>query len=294
MPPRARVTVEEFDDDTDLPLPSHAALPNTGTRGALLEQIGVDDGHGHDSDSDDDDAPPLVPASRAPGNMGMGAGTGVSAAAGGARPNVINVTDTTPYKKWTTVYPIYIDAKRPYGPTQRRLARSKAVWWPLSQDLSDAARKLGLQCLHESTKFHPRDWENPGRIKVLLKKDGRAVHPSIKTKRQLVERLAAVVQMAHPEWVPKGVDAEEKAGGPSSSSAQKGKAKGRRHAGPPEPWPPLAQRVSPYSPALEAGMLVEAVKASLQAPQATDAHGNPVPVPGGVGKGKKKVIRVRG
>ena len=30
--------VEEFDDDTDLPLPSQP-LPNTGTRGALLEEI---------------------------------------------------------------------------------------------------------------------------------------------------------------------------------------------------------------------------------------------------------------
>jgi signal recognition particle subunit SRP19 len=45
MPPRATI-VEEFDDDTDLPLPSRA-LPNTGTRGALLEEI--------TSDSDDDD-----------------------------------------------------------------------------------------------------------------------------------------------------------------------------------------------------------------------------------------------
>lgn len=41
MPPRATI-VEEFDDDTDLPLPSKA-LPNTGTRGALLEEITSDD-----------------------------------------------------------------------------------------------------------------------------------------------------------------------------------------------------------------------------------------------------------
>jgi signal recognition particle subunit SRP19 len=41
MPPRATI-VEEFDDDTDLPLPSRA-LPNMGTRGALLEEITSDD-----------------------------------------------------------------------------------------------------------------------------------------------------------------------------------------------------------------------------------------------------------
>lgn len=39
-------TVEDyFDDDTDLPLPSSSrgALPNTGLRGALLEEIGAED-----------------------------------------------------------------------------------------------------------------------------------------------------------------------------------------------------------------------------------------------------------
>lgn len=61
MPPRATI-VEEFDDDTDLPLPSRA-LPNTGTRGALLEEITSDD------DEDDMEIPqqpterPVAPSS---------------------------------------------------------------------------------------------------------------------------------------------------------------------------------------------------------------------------------------
>jgi len=81
MPPRAAI-IEEFDDDTDLPLPSHGGLANTGARGALLEQIGVDDRPrafaDDDSDEDDDDdAPALVPAgssgaARAPGNLSAG------------------------------------------------------------------------------------------------------------------------------------------------------------------------------------------------------------------------------
>jgi signal recognition particle subunit SRP19 len=53
MPPRATI-VEEFDDDTDLPLPSRA-LPNTGTRGALLEEITSDD----EDDEDDMEIPQL-------------------------------------------------------------------------------------------------------------------------------------------------------------------------------------------------------------------------------------------
>lgn len=39
---RRAAIVEEFDDDTDLPLPSQP-LPNTGTRGPLLEEIHISD-----------------------------------------------------------------------------------------------------------------------------------------------------------------------------------------------------------------------------------------------------------
>ena len=45
---------EEFDDDTDLPLPSRA-LPNTGTRGAILEQIGIDPDQEDDGDSGEEE-----------------------------------------------------------------------------------------------------------------------------------------------------------------------------------------------------------------------------------------------
>ena len=58
---RRAAVVEEFDDDTDLPLPNKP-LPNTGARGALLEHI---DG----SDSDEEDAArrsPIAQARRIP------------------------------------------------------------------------------------------------------------------------------------------------------------------------------------------------------------------------------------
>lgn len=82
---------------------------------------------------------------------------------------------------WTCIYPIYLDAKRPYGTGQRRVERAKSLWWPLSKDIADAANRLGLGTLHEVSKSHPRDWENPGRVRVQWKKDGRLVNPSIKT-----------------------------------------------------------------------------------------------------------------
>lgn len=67
---------------------------------------------------------------------------------------------------------------------------------------------------------------------------------------------------------------------------------GRRLPIPPEPHPPLASRVSAYSPAISTGVLVETVKAGMNATenQGVGAGG------GGAGmqKGKRKVIRVRG
>ena len=42
MPPRPPTVEDAFDDETDLPLPSRA-LPNTGARGALLEEVDSED-----------------------------------------------------------------------------------------------------------------------------------------------------------------------------------------------------------------------------------------------------------
>lgn len=82
---------------------------------------------------------------------------------------------------WTCIYPIYIDAKRPYGTGTRRISRSKAVWWPLVRDISEALNRLQLRSVIELDKSHPQDWENPGRVRVQWKKEGQLVNSSIKT-----------------------------------------------------------------------------------------------------------------
>jgi hypothetical protein len=90
MSPRAAI-VEEFDDDTDLPLPSRS-LPNTGSHGAILEAIANSD----DDAGDSDEAPELQLLDP-------------SAIGGPAhQPNVrdTRVTDITPYKKCARTTPI--------------------------------------------------------------------------------------------------------------------------------------------------------------------------------------------
>lgn len=79
---RRAAIVEEFDDDTDLPLPSHP-LPDTGSRGAIIEEIvDSDDGSG-----DSDEAPELLAHSTSGGPA--------------TKPDTREgrVTDITPYKK---------------------------------------------------------------------------------------------------------------------------------------------------------------------------------------------------
>jgi len=308
---RRTAVVEEFDDDTELPLPNRP-LPNTGSRGAILEELS-DDAYS------DDDVPPLRaptagPAS--PSQMQFKAPV-PERPEHGARA----VTDITPYKKWTCVYPIYIDAKRPHGTGERRIARSKSLWWPLSRDIAEAAGRLGLGTLHEMNKAHPRDWENPGRVRVQWKKDGRLVDPGIKTKKQLLEKLAYQIQLVKPDNVPKppyttsttvSVEPESApaptpskgkqpaSGKPSKTTSASNVSistskpplqskKGRpKPPSPPQPHPLLTSRVSPYSPALPSGVLLETIKAGMSAQEGAPAIG------GGGGKGKRKVVRVRG
>ncbi|TCD65762.1 signal recognition particle subunit [Steccherinum ochraceum] len=332
---RRTVTVEDaWDDDTDLPLPSRP-LPNTA-RGPLLEAVDSDGDPDGDED-DDEDVPELLrreglgqagPAS--PQGFGFGGGMGAGPGAGMKQDGVNVVTDITPYKKWTCVYPIYIDAKRSYSTGERRIARAKSVWWPLSKDIAEATNRLGLGTLHEANKSHPRDWENPGRVRVQWRKDGRLVNPAIKSKKQLLEMISFQIQLTKPDSIPKPPfttttsnnanqtqpqtqpsksstkgkqPASKTAGKPTSSTSpaqiqaqqQSQTNGGRRLPVPPEPLPPLTSRVSPYSPALVSGVLVETVKAGMSATSEGGAGaGGMGGAPGMGGKGKRKVVRVRG
>ncbi|TFY63379.1 hypothetical protein EVG20_g6347 [Dentipellis fragilis] len=280
-----------------------APSPIQGRAGAILEEIG-DDGEPisdeEEEDDDGDEAPPL----RAP-------------AAGPASTHIQgppSVTDITPYKKWTCIYPIYIDAKQPYGTGTRRISRSKSIWFPLSKDIAEASNRLGLGTLHEVNKSHPRDWENPGRVRVQWKKEGRLVNPSIRTSACLCSPHLTTLIFSlcsrpkppytyptpaappHPPKPAKSKSAPSKASAKGKSSGGNGGPKppvqsGRPLPVPPEPLlPPLASRVSAYSPALPSGVLIDTVKAGMNA---QEGAGPAVGAPGMGGKGKRKVVRVR-
>ncbi len=93
---RKAAVIEEFDDDTELPLPNQP-LPNMGTRGPLLEAI-----QSSDDDDDDDDylsrAGPASPSGKSK-SLFRPPHTDNSRLAGKG-----TVTDITPYKSSVVLY----------------------------------------------------------------------------------------------------------------------------------------------------------------------------------------------
>ena len=86
--------------------------------------------------------------------------------------------------------------------------------------------------------------------------------------------------------------------GKSTAAAHPSKAKSKPHSSqragrplpsPPGPQPALKSRVSSHSPALPSGVLIDTIRAGMNA---TDGQGAAGGIPGG--KGKRKVVRVRG
>jgi signal recognition particle subunit SRP19 len=129
------------------------------------------------------------------------------------------------------------------------------------------------------------------------------------SEKQLLEGIANYIQKLHPELIAGVTDGGESHLAdpepkpevkPSAAKKDKAKTTAAPRTAPapirkaksqlPQP-PPNSTRVSQYSPAQEANILIETIKAGMNAPAPGEGMpGNPM-VPGG--KGKRKVIRVR-
>lgn len=79
--------------------------------------------------------------------------------------------DRAAYASFQCLYPLYFDASRSRA-EGRRVPAHLAVRNPLARDIATACSRLRLATLLEPDKMHPRDWANPGRVKVGLKKFG--------------------------------------------------------------------------------------------------------------------------
>jgi len=91
----------------------------------------------------------------------------------------IKESNSTAFKDYQMIYPIYFDITRSRE-QGRRVNKEYAVENPLAREIVDCCNLNGLKTVFEPTKTHPKDWANPGRVRVLLKEDGQPQHGKIK------------------------------------------------------------------------------------------------------------------
>lgn len=93
-----------------------------------------------------------------------------AAAAAAAAANLPpQATDRAAYANYQCIYPVYFDASRSRS-EGRRVPSSLAVKNPLAREIATACSRLRLPTVLEPDKTHPKDWANPGRVKVGLKR----------------------------------------------------------------------------------------------------------------------------
>ncbi|EKD19539.1 uncharacterized protein L3040_002582 [Drepanopeziza brunnea f. sp. 'multigermtubi'] len=148
------------------------------------------------SDSDDLDereilrARPSAPSKPAPSSSSSNkpppsAAPKVQTAPDGTR--FMQAEDQSKYAAFQCVYPVYFDASRSRK-EGRMVGKELAVANPLAREIVNACSRLGLETLFEPTKIHPKDWANPGRVKIKLKggRNGR-----VKNKHHLYILISA-------------------------------------------------------------------------------------------------------
>ncbi|KAJ5641840.1 Signal recognition particle SEC65 subunit [Penicillium lividum] len=100
-------------------------------------------------------------------------------------------------RHYQCLYPVYFDKSRSRA-EGRKVGSELAVENPLARDIVDAVQMLGLKAGLEPEKLHPKDWANPGRVRVLLKdENGRLTNSQIKNKHHLFILVAQYLK-AHP------------------------------------------------------------------------------------------------
>jgi len=81
----------------------------------------------------------------------------------------VNQTFSLDYKRFTTIYPTYLDAEKSTK-RGRRISKSDAVDKPLVTEISEVLQKFNIRHVIQPFKGYPRDiesrWYNPGRVLV--------------------------------------------------------------------------------------------------------------------------------
>lgn len=192
----------------------------------------------------------------------------------------------------------------------RRVPRSKSLWWPQAAHIARACASLGIPSVLEPEKTHPADWENPGRVKVQLSRDGVPVNPRVQNRTQLYLLVAGQMQALNPHLVPTKEESRPLNPPPIDEAAKANKKKDKKGKGkstvakkevvrhptraprPPQPLPAMDDRLPLHTPVAAAGVALSALKRDLE--QAKEQKKNK-PIEGGEAKQPKmKRVVVRG
>jgi Signal recognition particle 19 kDa protein len=96
-------------------------------------------------------------------------------------------------RHFSCLYPVYFDKTRSRA-EGRKVGAELAVENPLARDIVDAVQMLGLNAGLEPEKLHPKDWANPGRVRVQVKnEDGQLANPKIKNSTWLIPLMVSTV-----------------------------------------------------------------------------------------------------
>ncbi|KAJ9653074.1 signal recognition particle subunit [Neophaeococcomyces mojaviensis] len=104
-------------------------------------------------------------------------------------------------KPYTTLYPIYFSSQRTRS-SGRRVSSKLAVQDPLAFNVLKAVRHVlgnNIRVAFEPDKTHPKDWANPGRVKVQLfdSETKEPLHPTVQNKQHLYNLVAQYLK-DHP------------------------------------------------------------------------------------------------
>jgi signal recognition particle subunit SRP19 len=108
-------------------------------------------------------------------------------------------------KAYSTLYPVYFDASRTRA-QGRRVSAKLGTHNPLARAIAEACQFISvntaggrLQIAFEPDKLHPKDWANPGRVRVSIRnrETGKPLSPALKNKSHLYILVAQYLQ-AHP------------------------------------------------------------------------------------------------
>ncbi|GAQ82691.1 signal recognition particle 19 kDa protein [Klebsormidium nitens] len=122
--------------------------------------------------------------------------------------------------RWNCIYPAYIDKKKS-SQQGRRVLATLAAENPQAYEIADCCTYFKLPTVLELNKSYSRDFLQPGRVRVQIKReDGSPVNPAIPNRKKLLEEVAKMV----PKHTGRQKKAAEPAAGGSTSGAKSGKS----------------------------------------------------------------------